>query len=101
MNITKKQEDQTLTLALDGRLDSLTAPQLEAQLKDSLTGIEALRLDFSNLEYLSSAGLRVLLSAQKTMMKQGTMAIFGTNEGIDEILELTGLSQVFTIEKDG
>lgn len=99
MNIQKTQEGQELVLALDGRLDTDTAPLLEAEIKEGLAGVSALRFDFTNLAYLSSAGLRVLLLAQKTMNKQGSMVIFGTNEGIDEIFEMTGFSEILTIEK--
>ena len=71
MTITKTVENGTLRIALEGRLDTNTAPQLETELKTSLSGISELELDFSGLEYISSAGLRVLLAAQKTMSRQG------------------------------
>ena len=85
MIITKAKEGSCLVLALSGRLDTTTAPQLEAELKQSLDGVTALVLDFAELAYLSSAGLRVLLVAQKTMNKQGTMEIHRVNETISEI----------------
>ena len=99
MTITKNQDGTHLALALAGRLDTTTAPQLEAELKQSVNGITALELDFSGLEYLSSAGLRVLLSARKVMNRQGTMVIRHVNETIMEIFEVTGFSDILTIEK--
>lgn len=98
MIINKNVEDKNMTIALDGRLDTTTAPQLEAELKDSIDGIEKLVFDFENLGYLSSAGLRVLLSAQKTMNKQGEMVITKVNETIMEIFEVTGFVDILTIE---
>ncbi len=97
MNIEQKREGKALTLALEGRLDTMTAPQLEAALKEALPGAEALTLDLSQLDYISSAGLRVLLSAQKTMNKQGTMQVANANEMILEIFEVTGFSDILTI----
>ena len=98
MTITKNQNGTHLDLALEGRLDTTTAPQLEAELKQSVNGVTELALDFSQLEYLSSAGLRVLLSAQKVMNRQGTMVIKNVNETIMEIFEVTGFSDILTIE---
>ena len=98
MVINKNVEGKNMTIALDGRLDTTTAPQLEAELKDSIDGIEKLVFDFGNLGYLSSAGLRVLLSAQKTMNKQGEMVITKVNETIMEIFEVTGFVDILTIE---
>ena len=98
MTITKNNSGDHLDLALEGRLDTTTAPQLEAELKQSLDGIKELVLDFTGLEYLSSAGLRVLLTAQKVMNKQGTMVIRNVNETIQEIFEVTGFSDILTIE---
>ncbi len=98
MTITKNQNGSHLDLALEGRLDTTTAPQLEAELKQSVNGVTELVLDFSGLEYLSSAGLRVLLSAQKVMNKQGSMVIKNVNETIMEIFEVTGFSDILTIE---
>ena len=97
MTITKKQDGSSLALALAGRLDT-TAPQLEAELKQSVNGVTELALDFSELEYLSSAGLRVLLSAQKVMNKQGSMVIKNVNETIMEIFEVTGFVDILTIQ---
>ena len=98
MTINKKQEGTTLEIAVEGRLDTTTAPQLEAELKHSIDGITALTMDFSNLEYISSAGLRVLLSAQKVMNKQGSMVVRHVNETISEIFEVTGFVDILTIE---
>ena len=98
MTITKTGSGNALCLALEGRLDTTTAPQLEAELKQNLTNVEKLVLDFAALEYLSSAGLRVLLAAQKVMNKQGEMIIRNVNETIAEIFEVTGFSDVLTIE---
>lgn len=98
MNITKTNEGAKLTLALEGRLDTTTAPQLEAEVKGALTGVTELILDFSQLEYLSSAGLRVLLAAQKIMNKQGSMVIRHVNETILEVFEVTGFIDILTVE---
>lgn len=98
MTIEKALNGAELTITLTGRLDTTTAPQLEAELKASLPGLEALMLDFAALDYLSSAGLRVLLGAQKQMNKQGTMVVRNVNETIMEIFEVTGFCDVLTIE---
>ena len=97
MTITKTAKNGTLRIALEGRLDTNTAPQLEAELKTSLSGITELELDFSGLEYISSAGLRVLLAAQKTMSRQGKMTIRNVNETIMEVFEITGFVEILTI----
>ena len=99
MVITKNAEGEKLTLNLQGRLDTTTAPQLEAELKSSVTGVSDLVLDFAELEYISSAGLRVLLSAQKVMSRQGTMVVRNVNEDIMDVFELTGFSDILTIER--
>lgn len=98
MTIYQTKEGNALTLALEGRLDTVTAPQLEAALKEALPGVEQLTFDLEKLEYISSAGLRVLLSAQKTMHKQGAMKVKNANEMILEIFEVTGFSDILTIE---
>ncbi len=98
MTIKKTCNGNELTVALSGRLDTTTAPQLEEELKTSFPGTKKLVLDFAALEYLSSAGLRVLLAAQKVMNKQGEMIIRNVNETISEIFELTGFCDVLTIE---
>ena len=98
MNITADKNGSSLTLALDGRLDTTTAPELDKILKTSLDGVTDLTMDLERLEYLSSAGLRVLLSGQKAMNKQGTMTVRHVNETIMEIFEVTGFSKILTIE---
>ena len=97
LNITKSTENNALTIALEGRLDTTTAPELEAELKAALPGVVSLTMDMSKLEYISSAGLRVLLSAQKIMNKQGEMKIIGVNDVIMEIFEVTGFSDILNI----
>ena len=98
MTIEKTLNGTELTINLIGRLDTTTAPQLEAELKQNISGVEKLVLNFAALEYLSSAGLRVLLAAQKVMNKQGEMIIKNVNETIAEIFEVTGFSDILTIE---
>lgn len=98
MNIEQKKNGTALTLALEGRLDTMTAPQLEAALKEALPGVAALTFDLEKLEYISSAGLRVLLTAQKIMSKQGSMKLIHVREDVNEIFEVTGFSDILTIE---
>ena len=98
MTIEKNLNGAELIVKVVGRLDTTTAPELEASLKESFEGLEKLVLDFSELDYLSSAGLRVLLQAQKAMNKQGEMVVRNLNETISEIFEVTGFSDVLTIE---
>lgn len=98
MNIIKTKEGSTLNLTLEGRLDTTTAPQLEAALHGAMEGVTELNMDFEKLEYLSSAGLRVILAAQKTMNKQGKMVIRHVNETIREVFEVTGFIDILTIE---
>ena len=95
LNITKTNENNALTFALAGRLDTTTAPQLEGELKDALDGAASLTLDLEKLEYISAAGLRVLLSAQKKMA--GKMTVTHVGETIMEIFEVTGFSDILTI----
>ena len=97
LNINKTVENGTCSFPPPGRLDTVTAPELENSLKDSLEGVTELILDFEKLEYISSAGLRVLLAAQKTMSKQGSMKLLHVNETIMEIFEVTGFSDILTI----
>lgn len=99
MNIMQNKTDAQLTVALEGRLDTTTAPQLEQELKAALPGVTSLILDFSALDYLSSAGLRVLLATQKTMRRQGKMVIRHVNETIMEVFEVTGFIDILTIEE--
>lgn len=98
MNINKTNNGASLMIELEGRLDTISAPQLEAELKKSVTGVSVLVFDFEKLEYLSSAGLRVLLSAQKVMNRQGEMKIRNVNDTIMDIFEVTGFSEILTIE---
>lgn len=98
MTIQKNLVGTTLTLAPEGRLDTTTAPQLEAEVKESLEGVTALVLDLAGLEYISSAGLRVVLSAQKAMNKQGSMVVRNVNEYVMEVLEVTGFADILTLE---
>ena len=98
MEIIKKIEDGICDIALEGRLDTTTAPQLEEELKASLEGVKELNFDFEKLEYISSAGLRVLLSAQKTMNGQGAMKIKNVIPEIMEVFEITGFTDILTIE---
>lgn len=99
MEITKTVEEKKLTMAVAGRLDTTTAPELDAAIRESLEGIEELVLDFSDLEYISSAGLRVLLATQKSMQTQGTMIVKGVNEIVMEVFEVTGFCDILNIEK--
>ena len=98
MNITKTQNGTNLTVALEGRLDTTTAPDLEKELKDSMDGITALTLDFATLDYISSAGLRVLLSAHKAMSKKGGMKVVNANEMVREVFDVTGFADILDIE---
>lgn len=98
MKINKKQEGSKLVIALEGRLDTTTAPELEKELKTCLDGVTDLTLDMANLDYISSAGLRVLLSAHKTMMKQGQMKVTNASEIVKEVFEVTGFCDILTIE---
>lgn len=97
MQIHKTINDKSLTIALEGRLDTTSAPQLEAEVKQ-LGDITELVFDFTALDYLSSAGLRVLLAAQKLMNKQGKMVVRHVNETIQEVFEVTGFADILTIE---
>jgi len=96
--INKETVENSLMFRLEGRLDTGSAPQLEAELKHAITGVERLVFDLKKLEYTSSAGLRVLLSAQKVMNKQGEMVIRNVNEDIMEVFEITGIADLLTIE---
>ena len=98
MAITTTRNGSALTLQLEGRLDTTTSPQLEAELSASLDGVKQLTLDLQQLAYLSSAGLRVILGAQKRMNKQGQMVVRHVNETIMEVFEVTGFVDILTIE---
>ena len=97
MTVNKTKEANKLTAAIEGRVDTTTAPVLENELKESLDGVENLVLDFKGVEYISSAGLRVLLSVQKIMNRQGEMTVTNVSEDIMEIFEVTGFSDILTI----
>ena len=99
LTIAKASEGDALTFALKGRLDTTTAPQLEAELNSSISGVKTLAFDMAELAYISSAGLRVLLKAQKTMNKQGSMSIRNAGAEILEIFEVTGFDEILNIEK--
>lgn len=99
MTITQKTENELLTMELDGRLDTNTAPALEQEINNSVTSeIKKLVLDFKELQYISSAGLRVLLAAQKKMNKQGCMIIKNANEMIMDVFHVTGFIDILTVE---
>jgi len=98
LNIEKNVNGNELTIVLNGRLDTTTAPELEEELRKDIDGVEELVFDFAELEYISSAGLRVLLSAQKIMNKQGSMKVINSSEEINEIFEVTGFSDILNIE---
>ncbi|MBR6102181.1 MAG: STAS domain-containing protein [Ruminococcus sp.] len=98
MKINKEQNGQTLTVTVDGRIDTLTSPKLEAELKSSLEGITELIFDFTKVDYVSSAGLRVLLNAQKTMDTKGEMVITGCSEDLIDVFEITGFADILTIK---
>lgn len=97
MNIQIEKQDSTVTLALEGRLDTTTAPQLEATIGQEAADATALVLDMAQLTYISSAGLRVLLGAQKRMNTQGTMELTHVCEAVLEVLEMTGFADILTI----
>ena len=99
MDITKNKDGGKLEIKVSGRLDTTTAPQLDSEIKESVDGVTELIFDLGNLEYISSAGLRVLLAAQKTMLKQGSMTVTRPNDVISEIFEVTGFNEILTIEK--
>ena len=98
MTISKNLNGTALEIALEGRLDTMTAPELEAELNRSMEGADSLTLDFSRLEYISSAGLRVLLSAHKAMSGKGGMKVTNVNEIVREVFEVTGFADILTIE---
>ena len=98
MTITKTQNGTNLTLSLEGRLDTVTAPELEAEIEALPDGVESLTLDLKTLEYISSAGLRVLLRAQKAMSAKGGMQVKNVGEVVAEVFEVTGFSDILDIE---
>lgn len=98
MTIEKKLNGTELVMTFNGRMDTSTAPLFEAEIKSGLDGVEKLILDFENLEYVSSAGLRVILAAQKAMNQKGEMVIRNVSEVIAEVFEITGFVDILTIE---
>ncbi len=98
LNIYKTENGNELMIALEGRLDTVTSPTLEGELKNALDGVESLIFDMDKLQYISSAGLRVLLSAQKVMNRQGTMVVRNASDDVKEIFDVTGFSDILTIE---
>ena len=98
MTIEKKINNEAVTLIVSGRLDTQTAPELENELDSILTGLKELTFDMTNLEYVSSAGLRVILKAQKAMNAQGSMKLTGVNDSIMEVFDITGFLDILTIE---
>ena len=98
MTINKQQNGSVLTIAVQGRLVTTTAPDLEKEIKTGLDGVTELIMDFEKLDYISSAGLRVLLSAQKAMSKQGSMKVIHVSDLVMEVFEVTGFTDILTIE---
>ena len=98
MTITKNQNGSTLEIALEGRLDTMTAPELEAELNRSMPSADSLVMDFAKLDYISSAGLRVLLSAHKVMNTKGGMKIKNVNDVVQEVFDVTGFVDILNIE---
>lgn len=98
MKITKNMNGTELIISLEGRLDTTTAPELEQALKDSMDGANTLTLDFGKLDYISSAGLRVLLSAHKAMSKKGGMKVIHVNDMVSEVFDVTGFADILTIK---
>ena len=99
MTINRQLDGNKLTLSLEGRLDTLTAPELEEEIKRSLGSADSLTLDFGKLDYISSAGLRVLLNAHKLMQSKGGMKVTHINEIVREVFEVTGFSSILSIEE--
>lgn len=101
MTVQKTKNGSELTVYVSGRIDTNTAPELESSVKPDLDGVTSVILDFKELNYISSAGLRVLLSMQKQMNKQGSMKVLNVNEIVYEIFEVTGFSDILDIERAG
>lgn len=98
MTINKTENGSVMTISLEGRLDTTTSPALEKELNEVLPNINELVFDFSKLEYISSAGLRVLLTAHKVMSRKGGMKVTNVNEIVQEVFDVTGFSDILTIE---
>lgn len=97
MNVNKQKNGESIVFEVEGRVDTTTAPELEAEVKESIDGITDFTFDFSKVEYISSAGLRVLLATQKIMNKQGSMKVCNVSDEINEIFEVTGFSDILNI----
>lgn len=98
LDIRGGKNGEKLLIELDGRLDTTTAQQLEEKINSEIQGVKELTFDLKDLDYISSAGLRILLSAQKTMNNQGKMIVKNASEEVEEIFEVTGFSDIFTIQ---
>ncbi len=98
MTITKEKNGSTLTIGVEGRVDSVTSKEFESEAKADIESVTELILDFSKLNYISSAGLRVLLSLHKIMSSKGSMKVINVNETVNDIFEVTGFSEVLNIE---
>lgn len=99
MNIKKKNEGSTLTIIISGRIDTVTAPEVDSFVNQNLDGVETLILDFKEVNYVSSAGLRVLLSLQKKMMVKGEMKLIHVDDAVSDVFEVTGFDEILTYEK--
>lgn len=99
MNIKKKKDGSTLTVIISGRIDTATAPEADAAINGSLDGVQSLILDFSDVDYVSSAGLRMLLSLHKKMASKNGMKLVGVNEDVNDVFEVTGFDEILTYEK--
>ena len=99
MNLKTKKNGTTLNVIVSGRVDTATAPELEAEVKPQLDGVTSLILDFKDVNYVSSVGLRVLLSLQKKMMTQGEMKLLHVNDVVNDVFEVTGFDEILTYEK--
>ena len=99
MNIKKTKSGSNLTIAVNGRIDTVTAPEFESAVKPALEGVTELTIDFKEVNYISSAGLRVLLSVQKKMMTQGEMKLINVNDTVNDVFEVTGFDEILTYER--
>lgn len=99
MNIKKKKDGNTLTVIISGRIDTATAPEADATISESLDGVQSLILDFKDVNYVSSAGLRMLLSLQKKMMARDGMKLVGVNDAVNDVFEVTGFDEILDYEK--
>lgn len=99
MNIKKKKSGSTLTVIISGRIDTTTAPEVDSSINESLDGVQSLILDFTGVNYVSSAGLRVLLALQQKMMSRDGMKLVGVNDDVNDVFEVTGFDEILTYEK--